>query len=104
VWSDRLGLIGKCDVVEFIPTGISFRLEYKHGKKREKIHDDLSLPAQAMCLEEMTARPSRMADLSPRFAAQTRGGNTQEIARQGGRDCERHSRHDGFRQAATSGQ
>ncbi len=24
VWSERLGLIGKCDVVEFYPDGISF--------------------------------------------------------------------------------
>jgi CRISPR-associated exonuclease Cas4 len=56
VWSDRLGLIGKCDVVEFHPDGHIFPVEYKHGKKREKIHDDLQLVAQAMCLEEMTGK------------------------------------------------
>lgn len=56
VWSDRLGLIGKCDVVEFHPDGHIFPVEYKHGKKREKIHDDLQLAAQAMCLEEMTGK------------------------------------------------
>jgi CRISPR-associated exonuclease Cas4 len=56
VWSDRLGLIGKCDVVEFHPNGHIYPVEYKHGKKREKIHDDLQLAAQAMCLEEMTGR------------------------------------------------
>jgi CRISPR-associated exonuclease Cas4 len=56
VWSDRLGLIGKCDVVEFHPDGRIYPVEYKHGKKREKIHDDLQLAAQAMCLEEMTGK------------------------------------------------
>lgn len=56
VWSDRLGLIGKCDVVEFHPDGSIYPVEYKHGKKREKSHDDLQLAAQAMCLEEMTGK------------------------------------------------
>lgn len=56
VWSDRLGLIGKCDVVEFHPDGRIYPVEYKHGRKREKIHDDLQLAAQAMCLEEMTGK------------------------------------------------
>jgi len=54
VWSDTLGLIGKCDVVEFHPDGHIYPVEYKHGKKREKSHDDIQLAAQAMCLEEMT--------------------------------------------------
>jgi CRISPR-associated exonuclease Cas4 len=56
VWSDRLGMIGKCDVVEFHPDGRIYPVEYKHGRKREKIHDDLQLAAQAMCLEEMTGK------------------------------------------------
>jgi CRISPR-associated exonuclease Cas4 len=56
VWSDKLGLIGKCDVVEFHPDGKIFPVEYKHGKKREKTHDDIQLAAQAMCLEEMTGK------------------------------------------------
>lgn len=56
VWSDRLGLIGKCDVVEFHPDGSIYPVEYKHGKKREKSHDDIQLAAQAMCLEEMTGK------------------------------------------------
>jgi CRISPR-associated exonuclease Cas4 len=53
LWSDRLGLIGKADVVEFHPGGAVFPIEFKHGRKREKIHDDIQLAAQAMCLEEM---------------------------------------------------
>lgn len=56
VWSDRLGLIGKCDVVEFRADGSIYPVEYKHGAKRIKLHDDLQLAAQAICLEEMTGR------------------------------------------------
>ncbi len=57
LWCDRLGLVGKADVVEFLADGTPYPVEYKHGKKREKLHDDLQLAAQAMCLEEMTGRP-----------------------------------------------
>lgn len=56
VWSERLGLSGKCDVVEFLPDGTPYPVEYKHGKKREKRHDDIQLAAQAVCLEEMTGK------------------------------------------------
>ena len=56
VWSDQLGLIGKCDVVEFHPDGSIYPVEYKHGKKRSKTYDDIQLAAQAMCLEEMTGK------------------------------------------------
>ena len=34
-------------------SGVVFPVEFKHGRKREKIHDDIQLAAQAMCLEEM---------------------------------------------------
>ncbi|PXW81501.1 CRISPR-associated Cas4 family exonuclease [Nitrosomonas sp. Nm84] len=57
VWSERLGLIGKCDIVEFYPDGRIYPVEYKHGKKRAKAHDDIQLAAQAICLEEMTGKP-----------------------------------------------
>ena len=30
-----------------------FPVEFKHGRKREKIQDDIQLAAQAVCLEEM---------------------------------------------------
>lgn len=56
VFSDRLGLIGKCDVVEFRADGSIYPVEYKHGAKRTKLHDDLQLVAQAICLEEMTGK------------------------------------------------
>ena len=53
LWSDRLGLIGKADLVEFHADGTVFPVEFKHGRKREKIHDDIQVAAQAMCLEDM---------------------------------------------------
>ena len=46
-------LIGKADVVEFYGN-IPYPIEYKHGIKRIKLHDDIQLTAQALCLEEMT--------------------------------------------------
>jgi CRISPR-associated exonuclease Cas4 len=57
LWSDRLNLIGKADLVEFHPDGTVFPVEFKHGRKRQKVHDDIQLAAQAMCLEEMLGRP-----------------------------------------------
>jgi CRISPR-associated exonuclease Cas4 len=56
LWSDRLGLVGKADVVEF-RGGVPFPVEYKHGPRRQRQHDDLQLAAQALCLEEMFAVP-----------------------------------------------
>lgn len=56
LWCDRLGLVGKSDVVEFLPDGTPYPVEYKHGRKRERRHDDIQLAAQAICLEEMTGR------------------------------------------------
>lgn len=53
LWSDRLNLIGKADLVEFHPDGRIYPVEFKHGAKRKKTWDDLQLAAQAMCLEDM---------------------------------------------------
>lgn len=53
---ERLGLIGKADIVEFFADGTPYPVEYKHGPRRERTHDDLQLAAQALCLEEMTGR------------------------------------------------
>ena len=61
VWNDRLGLIGKADVVEFEPDGTPYPVEYKHGSRNKAAWigscDDLQLAAQALCLEEMTGKP-----------------------------------------------
>jgi CRISPR-associated exonuclease Cas4 len=56
VWCDRLNLIGKADLVEFHPDGTVYPVEFKHGAKRQKLHDDIQLAAQAMCLEFMTGK------------------------------------------------
>ncbi len=56
LWSDRFGLIGKADLVEFHPDGRIYPVEFKHGRKRGRIHDDIQLAAQAMCLEDMLGR------------------------------------------------
>ena len=56
VWCDRLNLIGKADLVEFHPDGSVYPVEFKHGAKRQKLHDDIQLAAQAICLEEMLNR------------------------------------------------
>lgn len=53
LWSDRYGLIGRADVVEFFPDGRVCPVEYKRGGRRQHRHDDLQLCAQALCLEEM---------------------------------------------------
>ena len=57
LFCDRLGLIGKADVVEFLPDGTPFPVEYKHGSHHKRADiaacDDLQLAAQALCLEEM---------------------------------------------------
>ena len=57
VWSARLGLTGRCDVVEFHPDGTLYPVEYKHGKRRQWLNDDLQLAAQALCLAEMYGGP-----------------------------------------------
>jgi CRISPR-associated exonuclease Cas4 len=72
VWSDRLGLSGKCDVVEAREGKVESRkqkaemtppcvgsyaslvpVEYKKGKRRAFENDDAQLCAQGLCLEEM---------------------------------------------------
>lgn len=61
LFCDRLGLIGKADVVEFAPDGTAYPIEYKHGLRSKQAWiaacDNLQLAAQAICLEEMTGRP-----------------------------------------------
>ena len=59
VWSHRLGLNGKCDIVERRPDGSLFPVEFKLGKRRTWKNDDAQLCAQALCLEEMFGFPVR---------------------------------------------
>ncbi|WP_337175622.1 CRISPR-associated protein Cas4 [Paludisphaera sp.] len=61
--SDRLGLSGKADVVEFHRETVDdgavvwrpFPVEYKRGRPKIQAADEVQLCAQAMCLEEMLA-------------------------------------------------
>jgi CRISPR-associated exonuclease Cas4 len=53
VFSERLGLSGKCDIVEQNGDGTLCPVEYKKGPRRRFINDDAQLCAQALCLEEM---------------------------------------------------
>ncbi len=53
IWSERLRLNGKCDIVERHPDGSLVPVEFKKGKRRKFDNDDAQLCAQALCLEEM---------------------------------------------------
>lgn len=52
IWSKRLNLVGKADMVEF-HGNVPYPVEYKSGKHRAGHHENLQLCAQAVCLEEM---------------------------------------------------
>jgi CRISPR-associated exonuclease Cas4 len=52
IWSKRLNLVGKADMVEF-HGDIPYPVEYKSGRHRAWRHEALQLCAQAVCLEEM---------------------------------------------------
>lgn len=52
IWSRRLNLTGKADLVEFHGE-TPYPVEYKSGKRRAGHHEALQLCAQAICLEEM---------------------------------------------------
>lgn len=57
IQSRRLGLSGKCDVVEFHTrngqTTSVVPVEFKVGKPKEDLSDSIQLCAQTLCLEEM---------------------------------------------------
>jgi len=68
----RLNLAGVADVVEFRADAsgeVAFPVEYKRGKSKLHRADEVQLCAQALCLEEMTARSVPEGAL---FYAQTR--------------------------------
>lgn len=52
IWSKRLNLTGKADLVEF-HGDIPYPVEYKVGRRKSFENDALQLCAQAVCLEEM---------------------------------------------------
>lgn len=52
LWSRKLGLTGRADVVEF-HGDVPYPVEYKLGKQRTWQYEAIQVCAQAMCLEEM---------------------------------------------------
>lgn len=56
IWSARLGLTGKADLVEF-HDNIPYPIEYKSGRRRRGAPETLQLCAQAICLEEIFGVP-----------------------------------------------
>lgn len=60
LWNDALGLVGKADMVEFLPDGTPYPVEYKYGSRNKAADiaacDDLQLAGQALCLESMLDR------------------------------------------------
>lgn len=51
--SRQHGLAGVADVVELLPDGSPRPVEYKSGKAKPRLADEVQLCAQALCLEEM---------------------------------------------------
>lgn len=95
--SERLGLVGKADVVEFrmpggaslraagrpalvqgnplvphTPPGIPFPIEYKRGRPKRHDADIVQLCAQAICLEEMLGLASGGVPAGALYYGQTR--------------------------------
>ena len=57
LWSKRLGLTGKADLVVFNAEGTPFPVEFKSGRRKERLADQVQLCAQGLCLEEMLGKP-----------------------------------------------
>lgn len=55
LWSERHGLTGKADLVEFRPEGL-YPVEYKTGPRKGR-YAEFQLCAQGLCLEEMFGAP-----------------------------------------------
>lgn len=56
IHSQRLGIVGRCDVVEFRESKNGDEIlpvEFKSGEPKEDISDKVQLCAQVLCLEEM---------------------------------------------------
>jgi CRISPR-associated exonuclease Cas4 len=52
LWSERLGLVGRADVVELLSDGSVEPVEYKSGVRHGR-NAEIQMCAQALCLEEM---------------------------------------------------
>ncbi len=56
LWNERLGLVGRADVVVFTEDGTPYPVEHKVGPRKARRADEVQLCAQALCLEEMFGR------------------------------------------------
>ena len=56
IWSERLGIIGRADVVVFDEADRPYPVEHKVGSRKSRRADEIQLCAQALCLEEMFGR------------------------------------------------
>ena len=70
--SERYGLQGKADVIEFYEDGRIVPIEYKHGPRQVRVHDDLQLCAQAVCLEEMCGQEVKRGMIFSRASQHSR--------------------------------
>lgn len=89
IFSKELGITGTCDVVEFVKNASGTKLagypgryqvipvEYKHGKKKYDLSDEMQIVAQAVCLEEMLATIITTGQI---FYFETRRRETLEIS------------------------
>ena len=90
LFSDRLGLVGKADVVEFDADGTPLPVEHKVGSRSKgawaRRADEVQVVAQAVCLEEMFERPVPLAAL---FYGKTRRRVDVEVTPERRADLER---------------
>ncbi len=53
IYSDKYGIVGRADIVEFRTDGTPYPVEHKVGSRKARRADEIQLCAQALCLEEM---------------------------------------------------
>ena len=53
LWSRRLCLFGRADIVEVLDDATVLPVEYKRGERKPSVHERVQVCAQALCLEEM---------------------------------------------------
>ncbi|MBB5235199.1 CRISPR-associated protein Cas4 [Deinococcus budaensis] len=73
--SRQHGLAGVADVVELLPDGSPRPVEYKSGKAKPRLADEVQLCAQALCLEEMFG-----ADIPEGFIYHVASRGRREVA------------------------
>ena len=80
VWSARLGLSGKCDIVERHPDGSLVPVEFKKGKRRKFDNDDAQLCAQPCAWKKCSGRTFPRGHLPRQKQAPPGGGIHRGLA------------------------